>query len=45
VDQRTFHQDGEAKVDIIICGRDRFVWVLKDGGGARVWNSAGRGLD
>ncbi|HEY0304427.1 MAG TPA: hypothetical protein VGC44_05625 [Longimicrobiales bacterium] len=42
VDQRTFRNDSEAKVDIIICGRDRFVWVLKDDKGPRVWQTTAR---
>jgi hypothetical protein len=37
IDQRTFRQDGAARVDIIICGRDRFLWVLKNGKAANVW--------
>ena len=31
LDRETFHQDGRALVDIILCGDSRYVWVLKDG--------------
>jgi hypothetical protein len=39
-DQRTFQRDTRAKVDIVICGRDRFVWVMKDGKGPRLRQAA-----
>ena len=37
-DLRSFKKDGKAVVDIIICGRDRFVWALKDGKAPRTWS-------
>ena len=30
-DRRSFEQDERAIVDIILCGEDRFIWILKDG--------------
>lgn len=30
-DRRSFEQDERAVVDIILCGEDRFIWILKDG--------------
>ena len=36
-DQLTFRGDANARVDIIICGRDRFVWALRDGRGPQSW--------
>ncbi|HEX7119846.1 MAG TPA: hypothetical protein VF212_13730 [Longimicrobiales bacterium] len=30
-DRRSFEQDARAIVDIILCGEDRFIWILKDG--------------
>ena len=41
-DERTFRRDNRAKIDIVICGRDRFVWVMKDGKGPRLWQTAAR---
>lgn len=39
LDNRSFNKDKKAYVDIIICGRDRFVWVLKDGAGPRLFQA------
>lgn len=30
-DQKSFHIDTRALVDIILCGETKFIWVLKDG--------------
>ena len=30
-DRRSFEQDERAIVDVILCGTERFLWVLKDG--------------
>lgn len=30
-DRRSFEQDTRAVVDIILCGSERYIWVLKDG--------------
>lgn len=30
-DRRSFEQDRRAIVDIILCGEDRYIWILKDG--------------
>jgi hypothetical protein len=30
-DRRSFEMDARAVVDIVLCGTERFVWVLKDG--------------
>lgn len=30
-DRRSFEQDQRAVVDIILCGTERYIWVLKDG--------------
>lgn len=30
-DRRSFEQDERAIVDIILCGENRFLWILKDG--------------
>jgi hypothetical protein len=35
-DARTFNADGRARIDVIICGPQKFVWVVK-GGPVRVW--------
>jgi hypothetical protein len=37
-DLQSFKKDSKALVDIVICGRDRFVWDLKDGKDPRVWS-------
>jgi hypothetical protein len=39
MDQRSFGKDERAHVDIVICGRDRFVWVFKDGADPRLWSA------
>ncbi len=41
LDLRSFRKDKKAQVDIIICGRDRFVWVSKkDDTAPRLWQAA-----
>jgi hypothetical protein len=39
-DHRSFQKDSKAFVDIILCGRNRFVWVLKDGKAPRIWSGS-----
>lgn len=44
-DRRSFEQDERAIVDIILCGPDRYIWILKDGtmgGPGRDQEKAGR---
>ncbi|HET9984056.1 MAG TPA: hypothetical protein VFQ38_10735 [Longimicrobiales bacterium] len=30
-DRRSFEQDSKAVVDVVLCGEDKWVWMLKDG--------------
>lgn len=30
-DRRSFEADGRAMLDIVLCGEDRFLWVVRDG--------------
>lgn len=40
-DRQSFEQDAKARVDVILCGEDKWVWVTKDGrrGGTVPWGT------
>jgi hypothetical protein len=37
IDEKSFRGNRKAEVDIIICGRNRFAWMLRDTKELRVW--------